>query len=215
MLLQILSGRISYTIDIHPDTLIGQIFDLLSRQGILPDNAKLFYRFYYHGARLNMDLTCNNYGISQDSVICLSPLSSSPMDHSVFDDSSPLSFYLSVEPMHPSQFSSLPSCNSSVSASTFKTTIPPLPPSEQNPIKATASPPSSHPFRRRCSQPTCTKLTLRLAGHCLHCDMAYCAAHRLMEDHDCNALKNLRKEEHERNRLKLEKEHCDGLISKV
>ncbi|EPX75340.1 zf-AN1 type zinc finger protein [Schizosaccharomyces octosporus yFS286] len=206
MLLQIISGRISYTIDIHPDTIIGEIFDLLSRQGVLPDNAKLFYRFYYHGTRLNMALTCKSYGILQDSIIYFSPLSSSPLDHSVFDDSSPLSFYLTVEPMHPSEFSS------SLSKSNYKATIPPLPSSEKNSAKPSAS---SHPFKKRCSHPTCTKMTLRLAGHCIHCDLAYCAAHRLMEDHNCNALKNLRKEEHERNRLKLEKEHCDGLISKV
>ncbi|EPY53138.1 zf-AN1 type zinc finger protein [Schizosaccharomyces cryophilus OY26] len=208
MLLQIISGRISYTIDIHPDTPIGEIFDLLSRQGILPDNAKLLYSFYYHGAPLSMILTCKDYGISQDSVICLSPLSSSSLDRSVFEDTSPVSFYLSVEPMNPSQ-------SSSISASAYTTAIPPSASYESNSVKPAASPSSSHSFRRRCSHPTCTKMTLRLTGHCLHCDLGYCAAHRLMEDHDCSALKNLRKEEHERNRLKLEKEHCDGLISKV
>ncbi|EEB08958.1 zf-AN1 type zinc finger protein [Schizosaccharomyces japonicus yFS275] len=69
--------------------------------------------------------------------------------------------------------------------------------------------------KKRCSLATCNRLAQRMVGDCMYCKGHFCSAHRLLEDHRCASLAELRASEHERNRQKLEKEHCDALVSKV
>lgn len=214
VLLQIIASQ-SYSIEVDEHSSLGNIFDLLSDQGILPKNAKSLHAFYYHGTRLNMNMTCADYGIIHDSAVHIAPLPSScDID---FKDYSTSAFHLHFSPLTPNHASTEAVSNfkqSSTIPSISKSNLtnPPLD-SEKSSDKALLTRPATS--RRRCCHPTCTRITLRLAGNCLHCNGRFCAAHRLMEDHDCVALFSLRKEEHERNRIKLEKEHGDTLISKV
>lgn len=43
-----------------------------------------------------------------------------------------------------------------------------------------------------CSIEDCTRKPAFIVGHCSYCDMNYCLAHRLPEQHNCNQMKKVR-----------------------
>lgn len=67
--------------------------------------------------------------------------------------------------------------------------------------------------KNRCSFKTCNSAPLRMVGNCSHCQGKFCAKHRLLEDHLCQALQFCKDSAHERNAMKLQSEST--ITSKV
>lgn len=57
-----------------------------------------------------------------------------------------------------------------------------------------------------CFHGKCTNLASNFIGDCKFCNGHFCSKHRLMENHDCKGLNNCKKQMHDRNAEKLNKE---------
>lgn len=57
----------------------------------------------------------------------------------------------------------------------------------------------------RCTFSECKRFT-SLSGECTRCQSKFCSTHRLLEDHSCTALAEVKQEDKARNKAKLEGE---------
>ncbi|KAF2728253.1 hypothetical protein EJ04DRAFT_528781 [Polyplosphaeria fusca] len=62
------------------------------------------------------------------------------------------------------------------------------------------------PKKVRCGFKECRDAAQRIVGDCGFCGGKYCGKHRLLEDHRCEGLEDCKKESHERNAERLERE---------
>jgi len=62
------------------------------------------------------------------------------------------------------------------------------------------------PKKIRCSFKQCKDAAQRIVGDCGFCNGHFCGKHRLLEDHKCEGLEDCKKESHERNAERLNRE---------